>query len=122
MANAKSVLVDPRNQSKVILRWGLLQRMLFLGAFWIFVVRRELVPQISLYVVSLAFSGATLCFANCALTFMLPRFELPLLDLTLFRLAVIIATSLDKKMACRAGEQFSEGRSQESRESWLKTG
>jgi hypothetical protein len=78
------------------------------GAFWIFVVRHEFNPQISLYVVSLAFTGAALCFANCALTSMLPRFELPLLDLALFGLAVIIATSLDKKMACRAGEQFSD--------------
>jgi hypothetical protein len=77
----------------------------FLGAFWILVVRRQLIPQISLYVASLAFSGAAICFANCALTFMLPRFELPLLDLTLFGLAVIIASSLDKKMAWGAGEQ-----------------
>jgi hypothetical protein len=74
------------------------------GAFWIFVFRHELNPQIGLYVASLAFIGAAICFANCALTSMLPRFELPLLDLALFGLAVIIATSLDKKMACRAGE------------------
>jgi hypothetical protein len=80
-----------------------------LGAFWIFVVRHELIPQIGLYVASLAFTGATICFTNCALTSMLPRFELPLLDLTLFGSAVIIAASLDKKMACRAGEQFSNG-------------
>ena len=79
---------------------------MFLGASWIFVFHRELDPQISLYVASLAFSGAAICFANCALTFMLPRFELPLLDLALFGLAVIIATSLDKKMARGAGELF----------------
>ena len=69
---------------------------MILSASWIFIVRRELTPPISLYIVSLAISGAAMCFANCALTYMLPRFELPLLDLTLFGLAIVIAAALDK--------------------------
>jgi len=68
-----------------------------LAASWLFMVRRELTPQVSLYVVSLAISGATMCFVNCALTYMQPRLELPLLDLTLFGLAIVFAAALDEK-------------------------
>ena len=76
---------------------------MILSASWIFIERRELAPQISFYIVSLAISGAAMCFANCALTYMLPRFELPLLNLILFGLAIIIAAALDKHRTPIAG-------------------
>jgi hypothetical protein len=98
--------LDPYLKIGKSIKLGYELLFVFLGAFWIFVFRHEIGPQISLYVASLAFSGAAICFANCALTSMLPRFELPLLDLTLFGLAVIVATLLDKKMASSASEQF----------------
>jgi hypothetical protein len=98
--------LDPYLKIGKSIKLGYELLFVFLGASWIFVFRHEIGPQISLYVASLAFSGAAICFANCALTSMLPRFELPLLDLTLFGLAVIVATLLDKKMASGASEQF----------------
>ena len=71
--------------------WELMLVALF-GAVWSCSLRQKRNPQLGVYLISLVITGAAICFANCALTFLAPRFTLPLYCLVLVGLAMLLGS------------------------------
>jgi hypothetical protein len=82
--------------------WAMMLALLA-GASCFLLFRSVQAPEIPLYAVSLLATGIVISLVNCALTFLLPRFTLPLYILTVFGLATVLAKLSELRMLPREG-------------------